>query len=257
MPVLGRPEDGVCRYLHLLCDEPLDGPTNMARDEHLLCSDQTRPAALRIYAWDPPTISLGYFQRYADVRELPPAIRDLDVVRRTTGGGAILHDREITYCLVIDDSLPVAKQPPGALYELVHECWRAALDQGGLQAVLAPDDYPVSSPRTGPFFCFQEAGRGDLIVGSDKLLGSAQRRTAGRVMQHGSLLLGQRFEGHPGVDLGTPPAATVGGWVRAFVGRLAAGLALEVRLAGWTDPQLADVASRRARYAGDEWTRRR
>jgi lipoate-protein ligase A len=243
--------------LYLLRDPPLDGPTNMARDEHLLYSGRLRPAALRLYAWTPPTISLGYFQRYADLANLPEDVRGLAVVRRTTGGGAILHDREVTYCLVADDSLPVARQAPDALYRLVHECWQAAVGSTGPQVELAPDHFPMPTPRTGPFFCFQKPGRTDLIIAGQKLLGSAQRRIPGRVLQHGSLLLGQRFRSHPGANLGEPPSATVAAWTQDFVVRLAAGLHLTPAEATWATEELTDVRVRREKYAGNEWTQRR
>jgi lipoate-protein ligase A len=247
----------VNRVLHILRDPALDGPTNMARDEHLLHSAPLRPAVLRLYAWTPPTISLGYFQRYADVAGLPADLRDLPVVRRITGGGAILHDREVTYSLVLDNSVPVATQTPLALYQLVHECWRLAAPRAAPSIESAPHYLPLPTPRTGPFFCFQNPGRTDLTVGGQKLLGSAQRRTPGSVLQHGSLLLGHRFASHPGADLGDPAPELVAAWVDAFIVRLAATLALEGQPTAWTADQLADVAARRARYAGAEWTRRR
>jgi lipoate-protein ligase A len=243
--------------LHTLLDPALDGPTNMARDEHLLACDDWRPAALRLYAWTPPTLSLGYFQRFDDVARLPEDVRGLPVVRRTTGGGAILHDLEVTYCLVLDDSIPLARQGPVALYELAHRCWRDALAPDGLHAELAPDDFPLPTPRSGPFFCFQKPGRTDLVIAGRKLLGSAQRRIDGRVLQHGSLMLGQRFRSHPGADLGAPPVETVARWNNRFVTALAAALALTPRLAAWTDARLADVAARCEKYASETWTRRR
>lgn len=229
----------------------------MARDEHLLYSEEFRPAAVRIYGWSPPTISLGCFQRYARIAELPAELRDLDVVRRPTGGGAILHDREITYCLIVDDSLPIARQAPVDLYLLVHSIWRDVLASTGLRSELAPDHFPFPSPRSGPFFCFEKPGRTDLIVGDDKLLGSAQRRIRGRVMQHGSLLLGRRFADHPGADLGEPPPDRVDAWIESFLDRLAAELSLSRREARWGDEQSEDIERRRARYAGEEWMRRR
>lgn len=242
--------------LHVLRDPPLDGPTNMARDEHLLYSESHRPAALRLYAWDPPTLSLGYFQRYAQIAELPAEVMRLAVVRRSTGGGAILHDREVTYSLVLDDSIPVALQPPVALYRLAHECWRAALTQCGQPADVAPDHLPLPTARGGPFFCFAKPGRSDLIFAGDKLLGSAQRRIHGRVLQHGSLLLGRRFAAHPGADLHDPPPATVARWVAAFIDALSAALELPYAAHAWTGPELANVQHRRARYVDPAWTRR-
>jgi len=245
------------RPLHVLHDPPLDGATNMARDEALLHADTFRPAVLRLYAWAPPTLSLGYFQQADDLAALPPAIRGLPVVRRLTGGGAILHDREVTYCLVLDDSVPLARQSPLALYEAAHTAWRDALAADGLAADLAPPDFPLPTPRTGPFFCFAKPGRTDLVFEARKVLGSAQRRVSGRVLQHGSLLLAQRFPGHPGADLGDPPPAVVARWTARFEERLADALGLVRRPADWTPDLLADVAARRAKYADAAWTRRR
>ncbi|MBU0617947.1 MAG: hypothetical protein KKI02_09540 [Planctomycetes bacterium] len=223
----------------------------------MLYSEEFRPAAVRIYAWSPPTISLGCFQRFARVAELPEDVCTLAVVRRPTGGGAILHDREVTYCLVIDDTSPIARKPPVELYRLVHAFWREALKESGLHSELAPEQYPFPSPRNGPFFCFQEPGRTDLIVGTEKLLGSAQRRIPGRVLQHGSLLLGRRFAAHPGADLGQPEPALVAMWIEGFLERLARGLGLERRDAEWNCGHAEDIENRRRRYASDAWTRRR
>lgn len=238
-------------------DEPLDGPTNMARDEHLLYSGSHRPAALRLYRWTPPTISLGCFQRYGRLAELPAELRRLPVVRRPTGGGAILHDRELTYCLVLDDTLAPARQPPVALYRFVHELWRQTLVAEGLPVELADERLPLASPRSGPFFCFEKPGRTDLLLNGAKLLGSAQRRIAGGVLQHGSLLLGRRYREHPGASLDDPPPALVARWVDDFIRRLADALALTPQAGSWGPQELADVERRRERYADDAWTRRR
>ncbi len=253
--------------LYVFRDPPLDGPTNMARDEHFLHSPDLRPAVLRLYAWEPPTISLGYFQRYSQLEHLPPEVRRLAVVRRITGGGAILHDREVTYCLTIDDSIPIAKQPPVALYRLVHGCWRDTLQAEGVPTELAPPEFPLPTPRGGPFFCFQKPGCTDLILPATseqgagpepvKLLGSAQRRIPGRVLQHGSLLLGRRYQCHPGADLGQPPPDVVERWIGGFLQRLASALELTPVPTSWTAEQLADVRQRRARYDSAEWTRAR
>lgn len=243
--------------LFVLVDPALDGATNMARDEHLLYSSRLVPAALRIYGWSPPTISLGYFQRFADVGALPADVRDLAVVRRPTGGGAILHDREITYCLVVSDALPISREAPIALYRLIHERWRSVLHAGGVSAELAADHLPLPTPRTGPFFCFEKPGRTDLIMGGGKLLGSAQRRIPGRVLQHGSLLLEQRFASHPGVAAGETEQRRIDSWINQFADGVAADLSLVRQDADWVPDELVDVDARRARYSGEEWSRLR
>lgn len=236
-------------------DPPLDGPTNMARDDHLLHSASLHPAALRLYGWNPPTISLGYFQRVDSLARLPDPLRKLAIVRRATGGGAILHDREVTYCLVVDQTVAAARKAPAALYRLVHECWREALLAGGWHAELAPDDWPLHSPRGSEFFCFERPGRTDLLLGGGKLLGSAQRRIPGRVLQHGSLLLERRFPDHPGAALGADAPATAR-VCDQFVQRVAAALDLEPQPRAWRPDELADVGVRRETFAADAWTRR-
>lgn len=243
--------------LHIYRDPPLDGPTNMARDEHLMYADEARPAALRIYGWSPPTLSLGCFQRYAEVAGLPAPLCDWPVVRRPTGGGAIVHDREVTYCLCVDESTGWTRRPPADLYNLVHRLWRDAIAADGPALELAPESLPFPSPRRGPFFCFAKPGRTDLIVAGGKVLGSAQRRAAGRVMQHGSLLLDRPRPDDPGADLGAPPPQRVEAWVERFIAKLADVLGLRATDARWSADQLADITRRRERFADPAWTQRR
>ncbi len=89
------PPDATSAEIRLVNDESLDGAINMARDEALLdgVRSGTSPATLRLYEWAAPTVSLGYFQPYAQYETLAPPAGELPVVRRLTGGGAILHDR--------------------------------------------------------------------------------------------------------------------------------------------------------------------
>ncbi|MBK8913868.1 MAG: lipoate--protein ligase family protein [Phycisphaerales bacterium] len=243
--------------LHVLSDPPLDGPENMARDECLLHDRALQPAVLRLYEWSPATLSLGYFQRIADARALADQLPGVAVVRRPTGGGAILHDRELTYCLIADDTLEAARRGPTALYELVHEVWREVLDPTAARMALAPDHMPLPTPRSGPFFCFEKPGRTDLLIGEEKVLGSAQRRIPGRVLQHGSLILGRRFQVHPGAHLNDPSAQTVVAWRSRFAQVLAERLDLSVAPAEWSAAALAEVSKRREKYAGAEWTEMR
>ncbi len=91
------------------------------------------------------------------------------------------------------------------------------------------------------------------MVGEAKLLGSAQRRIPGCVMQHGSLILDRRFDAHPGTHLHNPPAEQVAGWIDAFVTRVAERLGLLAAAGEWTPTALADVAERRRKFAGNEW----
>jgi lipoate-protein ligase A len=165
----------------------------MAIDEALWCSRGTgeSPPTLRFFAWDPPTVSLGYGQaldQHVDVG----ACRTLGVglVRRPTGGSAIYHDgpeRELTYSVVAtNDDLGVTTD----LLEAYR--WIAAALASGLEALGAPVQV-VGVPRVkgqAPAFCFARTGRYEIEAAGRKLVGSAQRRRGRCFLQHGSVLLG-------------------------------------------------------------------
>lgn len=159
----------------------------MAVDEALLEAAEARPApaTLRFYQWAVPTLSLGYFQRHEDRRSHAPSLA-CPLVRRASGGGAILHDREWTYSLVLPAAHGFSRQP-GRLYDGVHEALVAVLCAWGVQASVC------AAPRTRsgaePFLCFLRRVPGDVLVAGGKVLGSAQRRRRAAVLQHGSLLL--------------------------------------------------------------------
>jgi lipoate-protein ligase A len=169
----------------LLHDSPADGVLNMAVDEALLESAAlANQLSLRFYRWSQPTLSLGYFQHYED-RRLHPASLRCDCVRRSSGGGAILHDRELTYSLAVPASHPLARSPE-ELYTLMHQSLVECLRGLGFKATLVSAT-TIADPA--PFLCFQRYVSGDVIVGNHKVAGSAQRRWRGAVLQHGSVLI--------------------------------------------------------------------
>jgi lipoate-protein ligase A len=172
--------------LRLIHDRPAAGAWNMAVDEVMLEQVATAPEpVLRFYAWEQPTLSLGYFQGLAD-RDMHVPSRNCPVVRRSTGGGAILHDREITYSV----ALPLADRwstQPGQLYDVFHGSLVAALKDMGIPATLC--EATLRSPLGEPFLCFQRRAKGDVLVAGHKIAGSAQRRRQGAMLQHGSVLL--------------------------------------------------------------------
>jgi lipoate-protein ligase A len=171
--------------LRVIHDVPAAGDWNMAVDETLVESvaDAGTPT-LRLYGWSPATLSLGYFQSLAD-RAQHSASAACPVARRPSGGGAILHDRELTYCLVLPADFPVARQVQ-QLYRIVHESLRAVLAEQKITVELRENTISISPE---PFLCFQRQAEGDLLFQGVKVCGSAQRRHAGAVVQHGSLLL--------------------------------------------------------------------
>ena len=157
----------------------------MAVDEALLESaGETGVPALRFYSWSEPTLSLGYFQRMADRQLHLPSI-DCALVRRATGGGAILHDQEFTYSLAIPANLPAAKIPE-ALYDLVHLALIEVLKVRDVDAFICEG---ADSTKAERFLCFERRAKGDVLLDGWKIGGSAQRRHKSAVLQHGSILL--------------------------------------------------------------------
>ncbi len=169
--------------VRLLRDEQGDGPHHMAADEVLLQSAAKGIASLRFYTWETPTLSLGYFQE-ATARLADPLLADLPFVRRATGGAALVHHHELTYCLAV----PATRQWLGRCWLRMHEAIAAALREFGVNADRCV--LPEAEDSTG-YLCFQQHTAGDVMIGNAKIAGSAQRKQRGAVMQHGGILLRQ------------------------------------------------------------------
>lgn len=169
-------------HLHLE-DEPRSGAWNMAFDEALLLDGLAHGRGhLRFYRWEGPTLSLGYFQK---PEERDPALAELPAVRRLSGGGAILHDDEWTYSCVVPAGHPITRRPV-ELYDLVHAAVVEVLSSRGFE--VAPRG-AAAAHGASPFLCFGRGDERDLVCRGHKVLGSAQRRRRGAILQHGSLLL--------------------------------------------------------------------
>lgn len=169
-----------------LISEPATGAWNMALDSALLerarASDE---GVLRIYGWSVPTLSLGRNQVAHGAYDLQRA-RTIGVqfVRRPTGGRALLHHREVTYSI----TAPVARL--GEMresYDRVNRLLMAGLRALGLPVQVAAGAQPTPSPDTAP--CFDRPGAGEIVAGGRKLVGSAQLREDGAMLQHGSILV--------------------------------------------------------------------
>jgi lipoate-protein ligase A len=158
----------------------------MAVDEVLLESAAHGEIALRLYQWSEPTLSLGYFQSSAERHQHTPS-RGCPLVRRASGGGAILHDRELTYSFAAPAGTRHGHDHRG-LVDLFHGALIEALTDWGLAGRLCPPEGSRRHPRE-PFLCFARRAAGDLLVGDAKIAGSAQRRSRGAVLQHGSVLV--------------------------------------------------------------------
>ena len=166
--------------------EPQSGVRNMAVDEALLeAALEREECTVRWYRWRTGTVSVGYFQDGRAAAAIP-GLAALPVVRRLTGGGAILHHHEWTYSCAVPAEHPLA-QTPLRIYELVHGQIIAALDEAGIHSA-ALRGAAVSGQQEA-FLCFGRGDPRDVVLKGNKIVGSAQRRRRGAVLQHGSLLL--------------------------------------------------------------------
>jgi lipoyl(octanoyl) transferase len=189
-PTVRLPLDAAC---HVLPHIVASGPANMALDEALLewVAGGGAVACLRTYGWTTPTLSLGYFQRLAEI-QTDPRFQTVPLVRRLTGGGAIWHHHEVTYALVVAGNHPLAR-PSTGLYRAVHAAIAEALGAVGLAAVRRGDGGSGYGDQKRPVLCFIDTDQEDIVAGNAKIVGSAQRRREGAVLQHGSLLLARSF----------------------------------------------------------------
>ncbi len=164
----------------------------MGLDEALLRSVGRAPT-LRLYSWAPDALSLGYFQRFDDV---PAAAAHPNVVRRLTGGGAIHHHaQELTFSVTLDADDPAYRGSVPDSYERAHEAVIHALATLGVASPRMRREEPVGSDLAGTGMCFHESTPQDICWTGPagalaKGVGTAQRRTAGRILHHGSIKLG-------------------------------------------------------------------
>lgn len=248
--------------IHFRNDPPAAGVWNMAVDELLLAQAAEQGiATLRFYQWSPATLSLGYFQRAAE-RESHAASRSCPLVRRSSGGGAILHDRELTYSLSLPMTHPLAADAE-TLYRETHGSLVATLADFGITA--KTNERTLVGLGGEPFLCFQRRSVGDVVVGEHKVCGSAQRRNKGAILQHGSILVAQSPHAPelPGLaDLASRPIdvaklaeACLAGWRRMAASR-SFTLVDAPRLPESTEVQTVQ-AILAEKYAAASWTNRR
>lgn len=159
----------------------------MAVDETLMESVRERGApVLRFYRWAPAALSLGRNQPARGEYDREAIAADgVEIVRRPTGGRAVLHDRELTYSVCTPDRL---LGPPRASYAAINRALVAGLRRLGVRVLLQPrSGRRAAAPSLAP--CFREPAEGEVVAAGRKLVGSAQYRLDRVMLQHGSLLL--------------------------------------------------------------------
>ena len=165
----------------------------MAKDRALVENAQVvgRPT-FRVYGWKPRCISIGHHQRLESI-DLDRCGEDgVDVVRRPTGGRAVFHAEEVTYSVVIPKDSVCFRQSVTAVYNLISRGLVCGIQKLGVPAALEKRSVDLGAHYRTPLAasCFSTATRHEVVVGGRKLVGSAQRRLRGGILQHGSILRG-------------------------------------------------------------------
>lgn len=180
------------RFIHTGQRSPAD---NMAIDEAILTevSKGESPPTVRFYGWNPATLSIGYFQKAAHEIDLEQVKAEgLGFVRRPTGGRAVLHDQELTYSIIVPEDYPGIPSSVTEAYRVLSEgllqgFLHLELDAKMVQLATESDKNQYAS--IGSAACFDSPSWYELVVEGRKVAGSAQVRSQGVVLQHGSILL--------------------------------------------------------------------
>lgn len=168
---------------------------NMAIDEALLTlqGEGKAPPTVRFYGWDPATLSIGYFQKAEEEVDFAALEAEgLGFVRRPTGGRAVLHDKELTYSMIVSEDYPGMPRSVTEAYRVLSEGLVYGFRRLGLQADmvnLSSEEEKRKYATAGSAACFDSPSWYELVVEGRKIAGSAQMRQKGAVLQHGSILL--------------------------------------------------------------------
>ena len=229
-----------CRLLN---DAPSSGCWNMAVDQVLLENASTGLSPLRFYEWESPTLSIGYFQHYSDRQQHSSSLH-CPCVRRASGGGAILHDLELTYAYSTPSEGRVANQQ-AALYNAFHESLVETLKDFGVDSIRCE----IPRNAQSKFLCFQRHTIGDVLLDHHKIMGSAQRRFQRGTLQHGSILLRQSTAAPelPGIYELTGIELTAEQLIHAWLPRLSSELQRE-----FVSSQLSSVEAERVEIVNQE-----
>lgn len=212
----------------LQAEQAASAALNMAIDEALL--EESLSPAIRFYRWERPSISFGYFGKFAEVAEFASTH---DLVRRWTGGGIVFHEDDLTYSLIIPTTKRARPPMSREIYRRVHEGLRDALNQFGLNATVTDKRAGASTSA-----CFANPVPADVMIETAKVAGAAHRRTRNGLLHQGSV---QNIELRPEL-----PAA--------FAARLSAECVTESLPSRITERAITIAA---AKYGTSDWLKRR
>ena len=179
------------RTWRLIIDGPSKGNFNMAADEALLDSfiQKNSLPTLRIYSWEPMCLSLGYFQNINSRNIEKLKENNIDLVRRPTGGRGVLHTDEITYSIIIDEEYPGISKNVTTSYKQLIKGIKFGLEYLGLTPLLMPLPQKSEKKAKNSSVCFDSPSWYELLIEGKKVVGSAQMRRKGAILQHGSIKL--------------------------------------------------------------------
>lgn len=188
-PALAIADNGMT-FLRVFYDGALTGAVNMQRDMEMLESHQPGDdPVLRLYRWQPAAVTIGYNQKFDHFNKVNIDAGGFGLVKRPTGGRAIFHADELTYSVTGTSPGPLFGKSLHESYMKINQALVLFLQKLGLDAEVSSGE---SREAMRSLVCFKSAGKHEIRVGGRKLVGSAQRRTRGVFLQHGSILTGKR-----------------------------------------------------------------
>ncbi|OHQ02404.1 octanoyltransferase [Staphylococcus sp. HMSC064A01] len=259
---------------------------NMAMDEALLnfvASGDIGPV-IRFYTWNPATLSVGYFQRLTKEIDIDKVKeKGFGLVRRQTGGRGVLHDKELTYSVIVPESHPNMPSTVTEAYRVISQGLFEGYKELGLDAYFAipkskEEREKLKQPRSA--VCFDAPSWYELVVEGRKIAGSAQTRQKGVILQHGSLLQdvdvdelfdmfifkNERLKSKMKAAFVDKAVAlndiadhyiSITDMEQAFEKGFKQGLGIELKPLTLTDEQLQEVKKLEDKYRSDEWNYRK
>ncbi|MBS34128.1 MAG: hypothetical protein CMO68_06965 [Verrucomicrobiales bacterium] len=249
----------------LLISPPDCGARNLATDQAI--AEQVSYGAslptLRFYSWNRPTLSLGYAQPISLVDSRLASRLKIPIVRRSTGGQAILHDDELTYSIALPRIHALTKKGIMASYQIFNNAFARGFKQLGLPVTQGP--WAPASHAYQDAVCFGAPSTHELAAGDHKMLGSAQTRVGGTMLQHGSLPLSHNSTldellGQPqplsrrGLRDFLTPTPTIGTLIQVFTAALAKELNISTHPGHLSSHEIETRnALMHKRYECDSW----